>query len=175
MADVFVAQLLLVPYNFPPKGFAFCNGQILPISQNTALFSLLGTTYGGDGRSNFALPNLQGAVPVGQGQGPGLADYLLGQSGGESAVTLLASEFPAHQHSIQDSAAPFPALVGSPVGNSPGQPSAGTNVYVSGNPNVQMNGGALAPAGDGQPHNNVMPTTVLNWIIALQGIFPSRP
>lgn len=174
MADVFVAQLLLVPYNFPPKGFAFCNGQILPISQNTALFSLLGTTYGGDGRTNFALPNLQGAVPVGQGQGPGLANYFLGQSGGASTVTLQASEFPAHQHSIQDSAAPFPALVGSPVGNSPGQPSAGTNVYVSGNPNVQMNGGALAPAGGGQPHNNVMPTTVLNWIIALQGIFPPR-
>ena len=174
MADVFVAQLLLVPYNFPPKGFAFCNGQILPISQNTALFSLLGTTYGGDGRTNFALPNLQGAVPVSQGQGPGLANYILGQSGGASTVTLQASELAAHQHSIQDSAAPFPPLGGNPAGNSPGQPPAATNVYVSGNPNVQMNANVLAPAGGSQPHNNVMPTTVLNWIIALQGIFPPR-
>jgi microcystin-dependent protein len=173
MANPFVGQLFLVAFNFAPKGWAFCNGQILPISQNTALFSLLGTNYGGDGKSTFALPNLQGAVPIGQGQGPGLSLYDLGQSGGETAVTLTASEIPQHTHSIHDNASPFPPPVGSPGGNSPGQPPAGTNLYT-GSHNVQMHPIALTPAGSGQPHNNMMPTLFLNWIIALQGVFPPR-
>jgi microcystin-dependent protein len=174
MSNVFVGQLVLVPYTFPPKGFAFCQGQLLAISQNTALFSLLGTQFGGDGRSNFALPNLQGRVPMGQGQGPGLQSYVMGEASGTTAVTLLTSEIPMHNHTIFDSPAPFPPPVGGPGGNSPGQPAAGTNIYVAGNQNVAMNQNALPPAGGNQPHNNVMPTLTLNWVIALQGIFPPR-
>ena len=174
MSDVFVGQILLVPYNFAPRNYAFCQGQVLPIAQNTALFSLLGTTYGGNGQTTFALPDLRGRVPLGFGQGPGLSDRILGETAGQVTVQLQPGEIPAHQHSIQDSAAPFPAVVGSPAGNSPGQPVAGTNVYVGGTPNVQMNAGALAQAGGNQGHNNLMPTLTLNWVIALSGIFPPR-
>src|SRR5687768_18140456 len=99
--DPFVAEIRMFPFNFPPKGWAFCDGQLLPISQNTALFALLGTYYGGNGKSNFALPQLDGSVPLGQGQGPGLEDYFLGQTGGTESVTLLQSEMPAHNHSLQ--------------------------------------------------------------------------
>ncbi len=173
--DSFVGQLMLVPYNFAPKGYAFCQGQLLAIAQNTALFSLLGTTYGGDGRTTFALPNLSATVPLGAGQGPGLSSYVQGEMVGETTVALQASQIPQHTHAIMDSASALPPPVGNPTGNSPGQPAVGTNIYAPGAPSVQMNAGALPSAGGSAPHNNVMPTLTLNWIIALQGVYPSRP
>jgi microcystin-dependent protein len=175
MSDQFVAEIRMFAGNFAPLGWAFCNGQILPISQNTALFSLLGTTYGGNGTSNFALPNLQGSAPIGYGQGPGLSLRSLGQSGGEQTVTLQVSQIPVHGHSAM---AATSGGKNSPTGNVWGESKLGkTPLYVyatSGAANVNMNPGALAAAGGNQPHNNMPPYLGLSFIIALQGIFPSR-
>ncbi|MBZ5620036.1 MAG: tail fiber protein [Acidobacteriia bacterium] len=177
MADPFVAEIRIFPFNFAPKGWAFCNGQILPISQNTALFSLLGTTYGGDGKSNFALPNLQGSSPMHPGQGPGLSPHYLGESGGSDTVTLLVSEMPAHPHAISCvDGGRVSGQVGTPVGAmlaiTSGTPA---NAYNSGGPqNQTMNGNMVAPAGGNQPHNNLMPYLTLNFCIAMQGVFPPR-
>jgi microcystin-dependent protein len=174
MSDVFIGQLMLVPYNFAPKGFAFCNGQLIPISQNTALFSLLGTTYGGDGKSNFALPNLQGRIPIGSGQAPGLSLYDLGQEGGSDTVALLVSEMPAHNHNIQvdtlKSSATDPTNAYLAKGNNAGTP------YAPGNSSLTqpLAANALKAAGGGLPHNNLAPYLTMTWIIALQGIFPAR-
>ncbi len=180
MADPFVAEIRIFPFNFAPKGWAFCNGQLLPISQNTALFSLLGTFYGGDGRSTFALPNLQGNVPLGQGQGPGLSDYVIGQQGGSPFVTLLQSEMPAHSHSFTASTGnanvvdPTNALIAK--GNWSFQGSGWLVVtYSTTAPNTQMDlANAISIAGGSQPHNNMMPYLTLNFCIALQGVFPPR-
>jgi len=173
--DQFVAEIRIFPFNFAPRGWAFCNGQLLPISQNTALFSLLGTTYGGDGRSNFALPNLQGLAPMHPGQGPGLSLHDLGESGGSTTVTLLQSEMPFHSHSAGcDSGAgsqTSPAngmFAGSSGGRTP------PPYYSSASPNAAMSGSALGPTGGNQPHNNLQPCLSLNFCIALQGIFPPR-
>jgi microcystin-dependent protein len=175
MADPFVAEIRIFPFNFAPKGWAWCNGQILPLSQNTALFSLLGTTYGGDGKSTFALPDMQGNAPIHAGQGPGLSLYDLGEMGGSQTVTLLTSEIPAHAHSLRcqsqdpaDQPAPSPArtFAASQNANAYG-PSNGT-------PIVQMAFQALSPAGGDQPHNNLMPYLTLYFNIALQGVFPPR-
>ncbi len=176
MADPFVAEIRIFPFNFAPKGWAWCNGQLLPISQNTALFSLLGTTYGGDGKSNFALPNLEGSAPIHAGQGPGLSLYDLGQSGGSETVTLLSSEMPAHPHTLRcqsqdpaDQPAPSPARTFAASQNSTAYgPSNGT-------PLVQMAPQALTPTGGSLPHNNMMPYLTLYFNIALQGVFPPRP
>jgi microcystin-dependent protein len=172
VADPFVAEIRIFPFNFAPKGWAFCNGQLLPISQNTALFSLLGTTYGGDGKSTFALPNLQGAVPIHPGQGPGLSLYDLGQQGGAAAVTLLQSEIPAHSHTsradtidVADTNVPSP--------NASFAQSSGGTLYQA-STNTQLSPQALAPAGGGLPHNNLQPYLTLSFCIALQGIFPPR-
>ena len=173
MADPFVAEIRAFPFNFPPRGWAFCNGQILPISQNTALFSLLGTMYGGDGKSNFALPNLQGSIPIGFGQSPGLSWYDLGQTGGSETVTLLVSEIPVHTHTLEsdtfigpDSGSPANAVLSS---------SAATNIYSSASsPLAPFAPQALAPGGGSQPHNNMMPYLTLNFCISLQGIYPPR-
>ena len=173
MSDPFVAEIRIVSFNFAPNGWAFCAGQLLPISQNTALFSLLGTTYGGDGKSTFALPNLEGSVPVGSGQGAGLSDYFLGQQSGTPTVTLLQTEMPLHSHTLQ----------GSDVGPDDNDPapdkvltsSAGGGVYNSvTTPATTMNVQALSVAGSSFPHNNLQPYLVLNFIIAMQGIFPPR-
>ena len=169
MADPFVAEIRIFGFNFPPKGWAFCDGQLLPISQNTALFSLLGTFYGGDGKSNFALPNLQGSAPLDQGQGPGLSDYFLGQSGGSEFVTLLESEIPAHSHSF--SVTEEAGNENNPGGHAPG---AGVAMYATPSNLVTMAPQALSPAGASQPHNNMQPYLVLNFCIALQGVFPQR-
>jgi microcystin-dependent protein len=174
MADPFVAEIRIFPFNFNPKGWAFCDGQLLPISQNTALFSLLGTTYGGDGKSTFALPNMQGNVPMHPGQGPGLSLHDLGETGGSPTVTLLESEMPAHSHGLNASQAdaiePSPKdqkfATGIGVGYY-GAPAAGTLVGLAAN--------ALPPAGGDQPHNNMQPYLTLNFCIALQGVFPPRP
>lgn len=175
MADQFISEIRIFAGNFAPTGWAFCNGQILPISQNTALFSLLGTFYGGDGRSTFALPNLQGSTPIGAGQGPGLSLRDLGEIGGEQTVTLLDSEMPAHSHTTQASTA---GGVNSPAGAAWGESKLGKtplNVYAaSGANNVTMSPQALSIAGGSQPHNNMPPYLCLTFIIALQGIFPAR-
>jgi microcystin-dependent protein len=174
MADPFVAEIRVFPFNFAPSGWAWCNGQLLPISQNTALFSLLGTTYGGDGKSTFALPNLQGSVPMHPGQGPGLSLHDLGETGGSETVTLLQSEIPTHKHSIQ--AANFPGDIQAPTPTVALARSAGGNGYQSNanQNNVSMSPSALTPAGGDQPHNNLQPYLTMYFNIALQGVFPPR-
>ncbi len=172
MTDPFVAEIRIFAFNFAPQGWAFCDGQVLPISQNTALFSLLGTTYGGDGRSTFALPNLQGRAPMQPGQGPGLTNRVLGESAGSDTVTLLASELPNHRHAANGSNGP--ANLQAPASDRvPGR--AGSPVYLDtpANP-TPMAPSALAPAGGNQPHNNLMPYLTLSFNIALQGVFPPR-
>ena len=169
--DPFVAEIRIFPFNFAPKGWAFCDGQLLPISQNTALFSLLGTTYGGDGKSNFALPNMQGNAPMHPGQGPGLSLHDLGETGGSETVTLLESEIPSHSHSLTASAAD--GISGHPGGNLFAQGVA-VSMWGTNAPNTQFADAALAPAGGDQPHNNMQPYLTLNFCIALQGVFPPR-
>ncbi len=174
MTDQFVAEIRIFPFNFPPTGWAFCNGQILPLSQNTALFSLLGTTYGGNGMSNFALPNLQASVPVQAGQGPGLSLRDLGEQGGVESVTLIQSEMPAHAHVTQGTAGV--SNLNNPDGALIGRPFGGGSDFVApaGAPIVQMDPTMIAPNGGNLPHNNMMPYLTLNFCIALQGIFPPR-
>ncbi len=172
MADPFVAEIRIFPFNFPPKGWAFCNGQLLPLSQNTALFSLLGTTYGGNGKSNFALPNLQGSAPLHPGQGSGLSLYDLGQVGGSETVTLLQSEIPVHNHAMR-CATQDPADVGIVSNNSSYAQAVGGNPYQTSS-NTTLAPEAIAPTGGDQPHNNMQPYLTLNFNIALQGVFPPR-
>jgi len=172
MADPFVAEVRIFPFNFAPKGWAWCDGQLMPISQNTALFSLLGTNYGGDGKSTFALPDFQGSAVVHAGQGPGLSEYFVGQTGGSETVTLLESEIPAHSHNVMASTAAGD--------NNPPAPtfsiaqSTGTNAYSSAASNAFMSINTLIPAGGDLPHNNMMPYLTFYFCIALQGVFPPR-
>jgi len=175
MADPFVAEIRIFPFNFAPTGWAFCNGQLLPLSQNTALFSLLGTTYGGNGKSNFALPDMQGNAPMHPGQGPGLSLHDLGETGGSEFVTLLQSEIPVHNHLINEHAADS-ADTPAPGPNFMLAKSAGGNAYQSTtNANLTtFNPQMLSIAGGSLPHNNMMPYLTLNFNIALQGIFPPR-
>lgn len=171
--DPFVAEIRIFPFNFAPKGWAFCDGQILPLSQNTALFSLLGTTYGGDGKSNFALPNMQGNAPMHPGQGPGLSLHDLGETGGSETVSLLESEIPSHSHTMNAQNVPLGSLT-SAAGNTFTHPASG-NLFNKVNPAVvSMAPEALAPAGGDQPHNNMQPYLTLNFCIALQGVYPPR-
>jgi microcystin-dependent protein len=174
MADPFVAEIRVFPFNFAPKGWAWCDGQLMPISQNTALFSLLGTTYGGDGKSNFALPDLQGRAPMHPGQGPGLSLHDLGEEGGSPTVTLLLSEIPVHTHIMQ--AANFSGDIQTPTPNVALARSSGGNAYQSNVNQSQVNMApeALTPAGGSQPHNNLMPYLTFYFNIALQGVFPPR-
>jgi microcystin-dependent protein len=174
MANPFLAEIRIFTGNFAPKGWALCDGQLMSISQNTALFSLLGTTYGGDGKSNFALPNLQGCAPMQAGQGPGLSDRILGEQGGEQTVTLLTTEMPAHSHTAQavDSGTlPGP---GNNAWASGGKGRPATYAASAGGTNVAMNPNGTTPAGGDQPHNNMPPFLGLLFIIALQGVFPPR-
>jgi microcystin-dependent protein len=171
MADPFVAEIRIFPFNFAPKGWAFCNGQLLPLSQNTALFSLLGTTYGGNGQSNFALPDMQDNVPMHPGQGPGLSLHDLGETGGSDTVALLESEIPSHSHSFKTLASvgddPSPAQ--NTLSRATGHYQTTTNQNL-----VSMADSAIAAAGGDQPHNNLMPYLTLNFCIALQGVYPPR-
>src|SRR5438132_10486702 len=175
MADPFVAEIRIFPFNFAPKGWAFCNGQILPLSQNTALFSLLGTTYGGDGKSNFALPNLQGSAPMMWGQGNGLSLYDIGQQSGTETVTLLQTEMPLHNHMVQAQNID-PADVNKPQPTVVMGLSNNGNAYRprSGGTIVNMNVQEIGITGGSLPHNNMMPYLVVNFCIALQGVFPPR-
>ncbi|HZO92294.1 MAG TPA: tail fiber protein [Candidatus Baltobacteraceae bacterium] len=172
MSNPFVAEIRIFAFNFAPRGWAFCDGQLLPISQNTALFSLLGTYYGGDGKATFALPNLQGSAPLQQGQGAGLTLYDLGEQGGSQYVTLLTSEMPVHTHTISGDATPLNAKQVSPSGNVPGAPT-GQSFYATA-ATTSMNPSMLSIAGGSQPHNNMMPYLTLNFCIALQGVYPAR-
>jgi microcystin-dependent protein len=173
MADPFVAEIRIFPFNFAPKGWAWCDGQLMPISQNTALFSLLGTTYGGDGKSTFALPNLEGSAPMHPGQGPGLSLHDLGETGGSETVTLLESEIPSHSHALNGLAAvgnrttPVANTIARVTGATPYLPPAGAAL-------AGMAPQALAPAGGDQPHNNMQPYLTFYFNIALQGVFPPR-
>jgi microcystin-dependent protein len=173
MTEPFIAEIRIFGFNFAPRGWAFCDGQILPISQNTALFSLLGTTYGGDGRTVFALPNLRGSTPLQPGQGPGLSFHDLGETGGEPEVTLIGAEMPAHTHIAQGYAG---AGGQGPTNNAWADPNQhGISVYASSSSQTApMSPQALSLNGGSQPHNNMMPYLVLNFCIALQGIFPPR-
>lgn len=172
MADPFVAEIRIFPFNFAPKGWAFCDGQLMPISQNTALFSLLGTTYGGDAKSTFALPNMQGNAPMHPGQGPGLSLHDLGETGGSETVTLRQTDIPAHSHMLRAS---------NTLGDNP-VPTGNTlaryaNAYqqTTNSGLVTMAAQSLTPAGGSLPHNNMMPYLTLNFCIALQGVYPPRP
>lgn len=177
MSNPFVAEIRIFTAGFAPKGWAQCDGQLMPISQNTALFSLLGTTYGGNGTSNFALPNLQGCAPMQAGQGPGLTLRDLGETAGEQTVTLLQTEMPAHSHGALAAAGSNEGSPGSPTPNAWGsgsKSSGGTAYAPSTAPQVPMNPFALSIAGGNQPHNNMQPFLGLMFIIALQGVFPAR-
>lgn len=177
-SDPFVAEIIMVPFNVVPRGWAECNGQLLPISQNTALFSLLGTTYGGDGKSIFALPDLRGRVPMHPGQGTGLSLHNLGETGGTDTVTLLPSEIPTHSHDVE------PRL---PVGQAPHTQSPVNAYFAATEANAYSTTPSpgqgvtfqsrlqAAPVGSDQPHNNIQPSLVVRFIIALQGVFPPRP
>jgi len=173
VADPFVAEIRIFGFNFPPRGWAFCNGQLLPISQNTALFSLVNTFYGGDGKTTFALPNLQGSAPMAPGDGPGLSQRVIGEASGEPFVTLLQSEIPVHDHGLL--ASPDPADLGSP---SPTRSLARSQPSIykqpAGASPQPMAPEAVGTAGGSLPHNNLMPYTTLNFCIALQGVFPPR-
>jgi microcystin-dependent protein len=172
MADPFVAEIRIFPFNFAPKGWAWCDGQLLPLSQNTALFSLLGTTYGGNGKSNFALPDLQGRAPMHPGQGPGLSLHDLGETGGSETVSLLQSEMPAHTHGLRAYRSD-PADHFQPTGATLARANNG-NAYNAAANLVPMGFESLAPAGGDQPHNNMQPYLTFYFCIALQGVFPPR-
>ncbi len=171
MADPFLAEIRIVPFNFAPKGWALCNGQLILISQNTALFALIGTTYGGNGQSTFALPDLRGRVPIHQGPGPGLTNRVHGASGGSAAVALDISQIPAHTHTVSAS---NDAARASAPGDGAWAPSETSNAYRGQNIDTTMSSQALATVGSSQPHNNMPPYLALNFIIALQGIYPPR-
>ena len=173
MSQPFVAEIRIFGFNFAPKGWALCNGQLLPISQNTALFSLIGTYYGGDGKSTFALPDLQGQAPLQQGQGNGLSEYVIGEQTGVPNVTLLQSELPFHTHSLLCSIDDADLRIPSPTRAL--AKSAGGNIYsTSTSPLVNMAFQSLPPAGGSLPHDNMQPYLTLNFCIAMQGVFPAR-
>ena len=175
--DPYLGEIRIVGFNFAPRGWAMCNGQLLQISQNTALFSLLGTTYGGDGRTTFALPNFQDTAPMNFGSAPGLTPRALGDRGGSPTVTLINTELPAHTHSVNASGNaassnnPTDALWAATGG-----PRGGVPVYsTDGGSPALMNIGAVTPQGQSQPHNNLQPYLTLNFVIALQWVYPTRP
>lgn len=175
MADPFVAEIRIFPFSFAPTGWAFCNGQLLPISQNTALFSLLGTTYGGDGKSTFALPDLQGSAAMHPGQGAGLSLRDLGEIGGSPTVTLLITEMPVHVHAVNAKTTGGQAVPTGLVWGTSSAAKAAANFYAPAAPSpVGFNFGALTIAGGDLPHNNMPPYLTLNFCIALQGVFPPR-
>jgi len=170
MSAPFLGEIRMFGCNFAPRGWAFCSGQVLSIQQNTALFSLLGTQYGGDGRTNFALPNLQGRVPMAFGSAPGLTPRVIGESGGSESVTLTSNEMPAHSHAIvaqttrADRANASGAMLASGI-----EP-----LYAAATPDTAMNPQAVGPVGNGVPHTNLQPYLAINFCIALQGIYPAR-
>ncbi|UBM59615.1 tail fiber protein [Marinilongibacter aquaticus] len=170
MSEPFIAEIRIFAGNFAPRSWAFCEGQLLPVSQNTALFSLIGTTYGGDGRSTTALPNLQGRSPMHPGRGPGLTARLLGQKGGLETVDLSEAQMPNHNHQLRATN----EVAESSQAENKSLSTASAGIYANATPNVNMAPAMLESSGGGQAHNNMMPYLTLNFIIALQGLFPSR-
>lgn len=167
--EPFIAEIRMVAFGFPPRGWAFCDGQLIAISQNSALFSILGTTYGGDGRTTFGLPDLRGRTPIQQGSGPGLSTYRLGQKGGSENVTLTANQTPSHTHGMQGNNAD--ATGGDPAGNLPAAVSK--PAYANAGAMAAMNAAAVTNSGGSQHHTNTQPTLAVYFCIALVGIFPS--
>jgi microcystin-dependent protein len=174
MADPFIAEIRIFPFDFAPKGWATCDGQVMPITQNTALWSLLGTWYGGDGKTTFGLPDLRGSAVMGQGDGPGLSSRTIGETGGTANAWLLTTQMPSHQHALRADTADTADT------NDPGKQasaafaqSSGGTLY-QGNSNAALADQAIAPAGGDQPHNNMQPYLTCNFNIALQGVFPPR-
>ena len=180
MSSPFIGEIIMFAGNFAPRGWALCNGQILAIAQNTALFSILGTTYGGNGQTTFALPDLRSRVPMHAGQGAGLSDRTLGESAGEETHTLIQTEMPQHQHQVNPACSAEDADRAAAKNNFPASPfstvgGAAVNAYTgAASPNTTMGATTSAVAGGSQPHNNLQPYLAVNFIIALQGIFPSR-
>ena len=174
MTDQFLGEIRIFGGNFAPSGWAFCNGQILPITQNTALFALLGTQFGGNGTSTFALPNLQARAPLGQGNGAGLSQRVIGETGGEQNVTLTQNTMASHTHNMSGAATAGASTTPGPTVVLAEPPTVASIYQTSPGPLVTLNPGAVGPSGSGQPHNNLQPFLVLNFIIALQGIFPAR-
>ncbi|WP_426756414.1 phage tail protein [Myxococcus sp. Y35] len=173
MSEPFIGQIMMFAGNFPPRGWAFCQGQLLSIAQNTALFSILGTTYGGNGQTTFALPDLRGRYPMQPGQGPGLSPRTLGEQGGSETVTLLANQMPAHNHSLNVSSQQGDTET--PVGTVLAADNNATILNYRAAPiDGTMNPAAIGAAGGSQPHNNMSPFLCINFIIALEGIYPSR-
>ncbi|AVS75093.1 phage tail protein [Paracidovorax cattleyae] len=172
--DPFIGEISIFAGNYPPRGWAFCQGQILSISQNAALFSLLGTTYGGNGTTTFALPDLRGRIPLGQGQGPGLQTYVQGQVGGQEAVTLLNSQMPMHVHPTSVAVSSSAGNTAAPNGRYLAASDQRNNQYTDQNGNGNLGGVSGGVAGGSQSHENMQPYLCINFIIALQGVFPSR-
>ena len=170
MSEPYIGEIRMVGFNFAPAGWAFCNGQTLPISENDALFTLIGTTYGGDGQETFGLPNLQSRIPVHAGQGPGLTNRTLGEASGTESVTLTEQQMPTHTHQLYGSG--NSATEETPQGNVTGQPV--TNIYGNLPPFQEMAQNVVGPAGGNQPHDNVHPFQVISFVIALYGIFPPQ-
>lgn len=169
--EPFLGQIQAFGFNFAPRGWAKCEGQLISIAQNTALFSLLGTLYGGDGRTTFALPDLRGRMPMHEGRGPGLTVRTLGEKGGAESHTLTTAQIPSHSHAVQPGATAGKASLDTPVGNFPA--NEGGNAYAK-SADAKMGAFQTDPTGGSQAHNNMPPYVVLNWCIAIQGIFPSR-
>jgi microcystin-dependent protein len=174
MADPFLGEIRQVGFNFAPQNWALCNGQLLSIQQNTALFSLLGTNFGGDGRSTFALPNLQGQVALGMGQGAGLSSYSIGETVGSATVTLTVAQLGAHAHNAVADSGRANASQNTPVSGAWAKPATGDTPFSPSTPNVTLAANSTTPTGGGVPHNNLMPFLVVNFIIAMVGIFPIR-
>ncbi|TCJ12642.1 phage tail protein [Flaviaesturariibacter flavus] len=179
--DPYIGEIRMFAGTFAPRGWMFCTGQLLSIAQNSALFSILGTNYGGDGVSTFGLPNLAGRVPVGTGQGPGLSRKELGQMGGTESVTLLSNQMPAHTHGFAvsntngDTTVPAAGAVLAVVNTGGREPEQHPAYLASGTPNTPLNPASVQPAGGSQPHDNMMPYLGMNYIIAVEGLYPPRP
>jgi len=172
MAEPFIGQIIMAGFNFAPRGYATCSGQLMSIAQNTALFSLLGTTFGGDGQTTFALPDLRGRAPMHMGQGPGLTPRVIGEEGGSESVTLLSTQMPAHTHGLQAFQGQGDQAL--PQGNILAGSNQSESIFTNVPPNTVMSPQSIGLAGGSQPHDNMQPYLVTNFSIALEGIFPSR-
>jgi microcystin-dependent protein len=178
--DPLLAMIFAFGSNFAPQGYLFCSGQLLAISSNTAVFSLLGTTYGGNGQTNFALPDLRGRAPIGQGQGPGLSNYVLGQAGGVESVSISISNLPAHTHQLNANTLPGSAVPGTTTYLAAGPPTGSgpnanvLNIYTANAPNTTLSPGSISTVGGNQPVSLLQPYLAISYIIAMNGIFPTR-